>query len=188
MSISETISSWKQKAEIDYFALFVPLWLAFDAWFKDKYAQKTDRENLEALKMDEINNKTYKRMKNLLHGTDSMSETFKDYLVQLNQALLATPIEYEKDPGKILSFNTALVDKDTKTYENLIKGKRQHNKIKLLDDVYITNEIQKIYKAYIEILYQIRCVFFHGKLKPNKENERIIKYLYLTLKEITNEI
>lgn len=188
MSISETITSWKGKSEIDYFSLFVPLWLAFDAWCKDKYGQTTQRECLEMLKKDEINNRTYQKMKVLLQGTDSISETFKNYLTQLNEALLAAPIYYEGSTNKTLSFKTALIDRDNGAYENLFRKKGQRNKIELSAGISITDEISKIYKAYIEILYQVRCVLFHGSLKPDKENERIIKYLYLTLKDISNDI
>ena len=192
MSISEIITSWKQKAEIDYFSLFVPLWLAFDAWFKDKYPQSNDRDCLEALKSDEINNRTYLKMKNLLQGTDSISETFKDYMAQLDQALQSQPICYEKDNTKILSFRNGLIHRDSNSanniYEDLFRSRSQHNKIELTSGIFITGEITRIYKAYIEILYQIRCVLFHGNLKPNRENERIVKYLYLTLKEISIEI
>lgn len=192
MSISETIASWRQKSEIDYFSLFVPLWLAFDAWFKDRYSSATDRDCLEKLKNDEINNRTYSRMQYLLQGTDSVSETFRDYITQLGQALQSAPIQYERDGTKILSFKNGLVQRDNDPsndiYEDLTRTSRQHNKIELASGIFITAEIPKVYCAYIEILYQVRCKLFHGDLKPNRENERIVKYLYLTLKAITNEI
>lgn len=189
MSISETISSWKQKSEIDYFSLFVPLWLAFDAWCKDKYGHSTQRDCLEALKIDEINNRTYHRFKALLSGSDSLSTTFKNNLKQLNEALEASPIYYEEDTHKpILSFKTALIDKVGSIYEDLFRTSGQHNKIELTMSVFITDEIPKVYKGYIEILYQVRCYLFHGNLTPNKENERIVKHLYLTLKDLLNEI
>ncbi len=188
MSITETISSWKGKSEIDYFSLFVPLWLAFDAWCKDKYGHSTQRDCLEALKNDNLNNKTFQKLKTLLHGSNSISETFKGYLTQLNQALEATPIKYEGENTKTLSFKNALVDKANRIYENLFKITGQHDKIELIAGIYVTDEIQKIYRAYIEILYQVRCKLFHGNMSPSKENERIIKYLYLTLKELMDEI
>lgn len=189
MSISETISSWKQRAEIDYFSLFVPLWLAFDAWCKDKYGLQTQRGCLEALKNDEINNRTYHRINTLLGGTDSISTTFKNNLKQLNEALEASPVHYEEDISKpMLSFRTALIDRTAGTYEDLFRTIGQHDKIELSSGVFLTDEIPKIYKGYTEILYQIRCCLFHGNLIPNKENERIVKHLYLTLKDLLNEI
>lgn len=193
MSVSETISSWKQKSEIDYFSLFFPLWLAFDAWCKDKYGLFTQRDCLEALKNDELNNKTYQKLKTLLQGTDSISETFKGYLTQLNQALEASPIKYDfngNEDNETLSFKNALLDKNAnpRIYEDLFRTNRQHNKIELISGIFITGEISKIYRAYIEILYQVRCRLIHGDLPPNKEDERIIKYLYLTLKDLMSEI
>ena len=188
MSISETISSWKQKAEIDYFSLFVPLWLAFDAWCKDKYGLSTQRDCLEALKKDDLNNKTFQKLKTLLYGTDSISETFKSYLTQLNQALEAEPILYEGERTRCLGFTNGLVNRASRVYEDLFRTRGQHNKIELIAGIYITDEIQKIYGSYIEILYQVRCRLLHGDFPPNKENERIVKYLYLTLKDLMSEI
>jgi len=192
MSISDTISSWKRKSEIDYFSLFVPLWLAFDAWFKDKYAPTTDRECLEMMKNDEINNRTFHRMRDLLQGTDSASETFRDYFAQLDEALRSAPIQYERNTSKSLSFSNGMVRRDgnpaNDVYEDLTRESRQHNKIELISGTFITDEIAKVYRAYIEILYQVRCKLFHGDLPPNRENERIIKYAYLTLKELMNDI
>ena len=190
MSVSETISSWKQKSEIDYFSLFFPLWLAFDAWCKDKYGKSTQRECLESLKKDELNNKTYQKLKTLLQGSDSISETFKSFLTQLNQALEASPIKYEGESTTILSFRDALIDRSVqpKVYEDLFRTSGQHNKLELITGIFITDEISKVYSSYIEILYQVRCRLIHGALSPNKENERIIKYLYLTLKDLMSEI
>ena len=193
MSTSEIISSWKQKSEIDYFSLFFPLWLAFDAWCKDKYGKPTQRKCLEALKNDGLNNKTYQKLKTLLQGSDSISETFKSYLTQLNQALEASPIRYEfngTEEPKTLSFKNGLMDKNAnpRAYEDLFRTSGQHNKIELITGIFITDEISKIYRAYIEILYQVRCRLIHGDLSPNKENERLIKYLYLTLKDLMGEI
>ena len=192
MSISKIISSWRQRSDIDYFSLFVPLWLAFDAWYKDRVGHSKDRDCLEALKYDKLNNKTYSQMEALLGGIDTKSETFRDYLTHLQQALLSAPIAYENN-RRTVSFKDGLVTRDNSNqsnnvYENLIRKKGQHHKIRLAGDMYITDEIPKVYRAYIEILYQVRCKLFHGKLNLNGENERIIRYLYLTLREITSEI
>jgi len=188
MPTTQTISAWKQKSEIDYFSLFVPLWLAFDAWCKDKYGLPQQRHCLEALKNDNLNNKTFQRLKTLLQGSDSISETFKSYLTQLNQSLEAAPILYKGESTKYISLRNALIDFNNKIYEDLFRTSGQHNKIELTTGIFITQEIEKIYKSYIEILYQVRCFLFHGNLSPNSDNERIIKYLYLTLKDLMFEI
>ena len=195
--VKETIKSWRKRAEIDYFSLFVPLWLAFETWFKYKYSKTNGRENLESLKIDDTNNKTYLKMEDLLKSDNSNGETFRDYLTQLNESLKAINILYDHykrdDKNKrYLSFENGLVKREGShkdyTYENLMRGKGQHNKIELIKGVFIKDETLKFYKAYIEILYQVRCKLFHGELKPNRENERVVKYLYLTLKAITEEI
>ena len=192
MSISDNISSWKHRAEIDYFSIFIPLWLAFDSWFKDKYGEHNQRDCIETLKNDEINNKTYHKFKSLINGTDSISENFKSNFKQLNEALESAPIYYEctsnNSERKIVSFKNALVDRENGEYEDLFRQSKQHDKIELVEGVYLTDEIPKIYKGYIEILYQVRCRLFHGNFSPNKENERTVKLLYLTLKDLIDEI
>ena len=191
--VPESAKSWRKRSEIDYFPLFVPLWLAFDAWLRTNYGSPTDadRKRLEKLKRDEINNFTFHRMRDLLLSNTAESETFKDYLAQLNEALMSRGISYEKDPAnRRLGLNCGLVERgegskrDEDVYENLTLTRGQRDKIVLVKGIYITDEIPKVYRAYIEILYQVRCRFFHGELEPNKDNERIIKYLYLTLSDI----
>lgn len=188
----QTITEWKQKAEIDYFSLFIPLWLAFDLWCKDKYGHSTQRNCIEALKIDEINNSTYQNLKDFLMGTDAISETFKDYLAQLNQALLATPFRYDRNRSKTVSFENGLIQRNSipnnDVYENLIRTKGQQHKIELISGMFISDDMSKVYRSYIEILYQVRCKLLHGDLAPEKENERMIKYLYLTLKELMRDI
>ena len=53
--------------------------------------------------------------------------------------------------------------------------------IKLDDDVWVEGDTQRLFKAYIEIVYQVRCNLFHGDLVPDAENHRVIRLLYLTL-------
>jgi hypothetical protein len=189
-SVSDNIAKWKQKAEIDYFSLFIPLWLAFNAWIKDRHIKDSDRESIESLKEDNMYNKTYLEFSRLLQGSDSKCETFKDYLSQLIESLDSASITYHKYPSIKISFRSALIDNQTtpKTYENLLRESGQHNKIELIKDKYIDADTHKVYKSYIEILYQMRCILLHGNLNPTPENERVIKYLYLTLKEISQDI
>ena len=189
--VPESAKSWRKRSDIDYFPLFVPLWLAFDAWLRTNYNSSTDRKRLEKMKRDEINNFTFHRTRDLLLGNTSESETFKDYFAQLNEALISQGISYEKDPAnRKLGLSYGLVERgegkkrDEDVYEDLTRTRGQQNKIVLIKSVYITDEIPKVYRAYIEILYQVRCYFFHGELESNKGNERIIKYLYLTLRDI----
>ena len=191
--VPENAKSWRKRSDIDYFPLFVPLWLAFDAWLRTNYDSPTDtdRKRLEKMKRDEINNFTFHRTRDLLLSHTSAGETFRDYFAQLNEALRSQGIEYQDDPAnRKLGLDCGLVERDgsgdrnNDIYEDLTRTRGQRNKIVLIKGVYITDEIPKVYRAYIEFLYQVRCYFFHGVLESNKGNERIIKYLYLTLRDI----
>ena len=200
--VPKIATSWRKKSEVDYFPLFVPLWLAFDAWLRANFNPPTtknskippsDRERLETLKYDYVNNDTFEKMQGLLVGANPRGGIFKEYLLEIEKALLSAPIKYENDSAnRIISFSDGLVDRESKTrgeYENLMDVSNldpddPNVKIELTSGRFIINDVKKIYRVYLEILYQVRCRFFHGELEPNKDNERIIKYLYLTLSEI----
>ena len=196
--IPEIATSWRKKSEVDYFPLFVPLWLAFDAWLranfspplsKNRKIPPSDRERLETLKYDYVNNDTFEKMQGLLVGANP-SGIFKESLLEIEKALLSAPIKYINDrANRIVSFSTGLVSKAQGKFENLMDVSNldpndPDAKIELTSGRFIINDVKKIYRVYLEILYQVRCRFFHGELKPNKDNERIIKYLYLTLSDI----
>ena len=60
--------------------------------------------------------------------------------------------------------------------------------IKLDDDVWVESNTGRLFKAYIEIVYQVRCNLFHGDLVPDAENHRVIRLLYLMLFMIMEDI
>lgn len=60
---------WFKKAQIDYFAPFVNLWLSCNAWYMDHYSElgQKDRDHINKLKTDfSTRNHLYIRFKNLL--------------------------------------------------------------------------------------------------------------------------
>ncbi len=216
MSDSNNIFLWKQKSEIDYIPLFIPLWLSLNAWLRDSFKfeeGKTDRDAIEWLKRGP--NKLYYKFSELIKGEHSDAITFRGYFSELHHALENADIKFHKlpkqlenSPNKKVSFeNTILVDsknKDTnpksesntnekkqKTdlkFETVIRGKRQQDKIKISPDFYIDENIDNVFRAYIENLYQVRCTLFHGDLPPSKDNERVIRALYLTLQMIMESV
>ena len=61
--------------------------------------------------------------------------------------------------------------------------------IALDDDLKVENNPERLFAAYIEIVYQIRCALFHGDLAPTpKENKKVIQHLYLTLSMVMEDI
>ena len=61
---------WLQKAKIDYFAPFVNLWLACNAWYMDHYSEITgrDRNHINIVKSDTTTrNHIFKQFKKIFN-------------------------------------------------------------------------------------------------------------------------
>ena len=189
-SVSENISLWKKRSEIDYFPLFMSLWLALNAWMRDRCDGNRDRDRVESLKEDGRN--VARRFVHLLKAKDSDGVRFKGNLGELHKALANARILYDNDrwPNQTISFANCTIDwnNGNPAFESVIKQKRQHNKIKLDDELWVDGDTARLFAAYMEIVYQIRCALFHGNLAPNPENERVIMQLYLTLSMIVESI
>jgi len=180
---------WLSKAHIDHFAQFMTLWLGFNSWYRSHYSEidKRDRAFIDKLKTDFTGrNQIYSRFCNLI-AEDSIKENlkFKSDLESLYYSLNRAGIKYPQDHYNFnISFETALYNyslrKATAGYSNLIKLRRQPDKIKL-DEVYIISDKQRFCPCLIEILYQIRCHLFHGDLEPSEENHEVVKYCYFIL-------
>ena len=72
--------------------------------------------------------------------------------------------------------------------ESVLKTEGQKNKIEIVENLWIEDNTQRVFAAYIEILYQIRCELFHARLEPTLANERVMKQLYLTLSMIMEHV
>ena len=61
--------------------------------------------------------------------------------------------------------------------------------IALDDDLKVENNPERLFAAYIEIVYQIRCALFNGDLAPTpEESKKVIQHLYLTLSMVMEDI
>lgn len=189
MSVSENISLWKKKSEVDYITLFIPLWLALNAWMKDKYEEiSKDRHLIDKLKSSQTSNLGHKFAKLIVNDN-----VFKAQFFELHRSLENANLEYDKNYdnyNKKISFTNCIIDwkNGSPHFNSMIKTKGQHDKIKLGDNFFVTNNRAELFASYIENLYQIRCLLFHGRLKPSPENEKVIKQLYLTLSMIMYEV
>ena len=171
MSNSENTSlwkNWKKKSEIDYIPLFIPLWLSLNAWLRDQHTATKDRDLIEYLK--DSGSRLEGEFRRLITGADPNSETFKSNFIELYHALENASI---MSRGNKISFE-----------KSIFKIKGQHNKIEILPDLYIDADTNRLFRAYIENLYQVRCCLFHGNLNPEPKNERVIEICYLTLSTI----
>ena len=188
MSTAEHISSWKKKAEIDYIPLFVSLWFSLNAWMRYRFSENKDRARLELLKRG--GHPLYDTFAGLLRATDAKGNRFNGNLAALHRSLKNAHIQYDKFPDKIISLEHCVIDWNNgqPKFESVLKLRRGRNKIRIDEDLWVENNPERLFAAYMEIVYQIRCSLFHGDLTPAKENEQVIRYLYLTLAMVMENV
>lgn len=204
-SPSNNTAKWKELSEIDYFGLFVKNWLAFNSWYRGHHPSlKSDRDCINELKntLDDRNS-AFIHFSRLLDGTGRDAISFRDYLdglvTSLNRVTLtnSNPKQYK---GSI-SFSNALVDKK---YVNLLVDRNSAEEYEAqegvdgeeelevffinLGSVYVTNDTEVFYKGTLEVIYQIRCLLFHGELEPTDENHQVVKYAYLVMNSIMKNL
>ena len=190
MSTAENISLWKKKAEIDYIPLFMSLWLSFNAWAKDRFRAVRDREFINLCKSGE--HPLSSKFSGLMHADDASGNRFRGNLAELHRALENADIRYTNKQwnNKKVSFSNCIIDwaNGSPEFVSILKSKHQQSKIRIDEGLWVENDNNRLFAAYIEILYQVRCALFHGNLPPISENERVIRGLYLTLLMIMEQV
>jgi hypothetical protein len=197
-SPTDNTSKWKALSEIDYFSLFMKNWLAFNSWYKGQYQDlKTDRLCINEVKnTSNLRNSTFTQFTRLIESSGREGYSFRDSMdglaTSLNRVTLINP-EPKQYKGNI-SFENVLID--TKYY-NLIINKSQTEQMKEsgeenlfidLGSICVTSDMEVLYKGTIELIYQIRCLLFHGQLEPTEDNHQIIKYTYLVMSSIMKSL
>jgi len=204
-SPSDNTSKWKQLSEIDYFGLFIKNWLAFNSWYRGHHPNlKDDRDCINELKNTlDGRNSAFTFFSRLIEGEGRDSISFRDSLdglvTSLNRVTL-TNSNQKRYKGSI-SFENALIDKKyinliinknkVEEFENIENENEDEEKIPFfinLGSVYVTNDIEILYKGSLELIYQVRCLLFHGELEPTDENHQIIKYAYLVMNSIMKNL
>ena len=195
MSISKKISDWKERAEIDYIPLFMSLWLCLNAWVRDRIKEKNDREMINFLKHNGLELRD--KFAELMSKKTAESYRFIGNFGELYRALNNAEIYYTqaKLKDKKVSFESCVIDwksnsskvESLKT-ENHQDDENEETSIQIDQGLHVENDNFRLFAAYIEILYQVRCALFHGDLAPTLENEKVIKGLYLTLFMIMEDV
>ena len=194
-SDNKKIRVWKQRAAIDYVPPFMNLWLCLNAWMTAEYPKLSgDRDKLNSLKKE--SSLLLDRFRALMRAEGIWATLFRSYFAELHHALVTADIRYHKFPDKSVRFDCCLIDQtaNPRNFESILvqpeeitanasfeSGDIEQEVIKLDDDVCVEGDTERLFKAYIEIIYQVRCNLFHGDLVPDAENHRVIRLLYLTL-------
>ena len=189
MSTSENISLWKKRSEVDYIPPFISLWLSLNAWMKDRFEENTDRRRLELLKHN--SHPLFDKFVELIRDQAANGNLFRGNFGGLHGALENAGIPYhDRWEDKIISFGSCPItwNDGSSELESVLKTKYGRGKIKIDDNLWVENEIERLFAAYMEIVYQVRCALLHGDLAPKTENERVIRQLYLTLSMVMEYI
>ena len=187
-STSEKVFLWKRKSEVDYIPLFISLWLALDAWMRGTYTPSTDRNKLELLKRG--GNPLHDTFSGLIQSNDANGSMFRGNLGELQRALVNANIAYERDQSKIVSFACCVIDWNNGQlqFESLIKESTEQNKLEIGSGLWVEDDPARLFAAYAEIVYQVRCALFHGGLAPTPQIERVIRHVYLTLSMVMESV
>ncbi|MDE0012488.1 MAG: hypothetical protein OXU36_15160 [Candidatus Poribacteria bacterium] len=200
MSVSENFSFWKEKSEIDYIPLFVFLWFALNVWMRDHFQKETtDRKRLDMLKRS--GGALLGAFNRLILAQSTSGERFRAEFGELHDALVGARIPYNEDrwPNRSIDFDCCIVNWNNgqPSFESILvleeigDDTATYNYIELNDDLYVENDPERLFAAYMEIVYQIRCTLIHGDLDIDIEDiahKRVVRQLYITLSMVMEDI
>lgn len=261
------IDQWLQRAEPDFYTMFVNVWIPFNAWYVREYNDTHDRTCLDQVcsKSNAYRNK----IKALLTGSSPESVFFKNEIALLQRELLAHPIpenspldfdkvlivnnsqnvfqkdfdryqfkwEYITNPQKKFkcivthkitlitlatieltkwdelelqantdyqSINNETISRKVMEYFKEIKprickpiilqptpsGRKPKNAFTIDEtmQLYFENDIDLISKAIVEMIYQLRCMIFHGAINPNIACLPIYEHAYNIQRMLIKEL
>jgi len=191
---------WLQKADIDYFAPFVNLWLACNSWYKSHYSDLSsanDRDFINAIKKDYSGrNHLFVNFKRIIASPAMEGIYFRSNLEQLHYSLERVRLSPERIDH--CSFTSAVTDySQPDVVENLIIEPKINkdgsirsdfqDKVIKCDEIYISSDLNKLFSGLFEIIYQVRNILVHGSLNPRQDEHNVVKYCYLILWSLINE-
>lgn len=106
---TENAALWKQLSEIDYFTMFVKAWIPFNAWMRNAYDLKQDRQIINEIKNS--NNRFKDRLKNLITSETPDANILKTYIQNLHLRLQEIPLNLESQPR--VSFENIVIEPNT---------------------------------------------------------------------------
>ena len=180
---------WFKKAEIDYFAAFVKLWLSFNALYKRLFQNdnlgRNDRNHIEALKNRD--NSLKRRFNRLFEEDSDEGKEFRLYLMEFIRTFdggifggktirISEVIKPQMNGNSVNEINF----KDFIHPQNFQLRRRPRGYTKI-GKYYIKESPDEIWPYFVEVLYTVRNQLIHGELEPTDENHKIIKTCYNVL-------
>ena len=99
MSYRGNEQQWKQLIEVDWLGQYVKAWIAFNAWYRNSFSLRDDRDIIDAIKNDESN--ICSKIENYLSGNSSVQQSFQSAVADLHRSLSETVI---KSKNRQVSF------------------------------------------------------------------------------------
>lgn len=188
-----TTTEWYEKAQLDYFTLFIKLWLCFNGWYRQQFQNETDREVVNNLKRGDnrlfdhferewfsSTSNDWKYIKASIEGlinTTSLFPVPDKNGNEWNFDDLDLSINDEKREG-LFSTSKELVN-NLNSNENSLEKLKNEELIIELSNSYFENEPGEIFARSMEIIYQVRCSLMHGDLNINDDNRHsLVKHCY----------
>lgn len=119
------IGNWIDRAEPDFYMMFIKAWIPFNAWYMTNYYDESSGINTDRAIINHIksgDNTFVRRIKSLLRGNDSVSLEFKHALGKMEMELRAHAVPNEHDR---LSFANVCITSNTSHTYQVIKGHYQ---------------------------------------------------------------
>lgn len=155
---------------------------------RDRFTVKQDRQMLDLLKNG--GNPLSAQFGTLMDGNDARGARFRGILAELHRALVNANIAYQVDTSKFVSLSCCIIDWNNgkPKFESVLKEGTSQQKLEIDDGLWVDNDPDRLFAAFMEIVYQVRSTLFHGNLPPTSENERVIRQLYLSLSMVMERV
>ena len=105
MALKLHIDNWINRAEPDFYTMFIKAWIPFNAWYFTEYSTKKYSVALKEIK--NTKNKIRNRIEALLKNDDAESKTFRFHLSKLHLELEARRI---MNYGNLVSFKNIIME------------------------------------------------------------------------------
>ena len=91
MSYIGNEQEWKRLMAVDWLGQYVKAWIAFNAWYRNKFEQSNDREIIDAIKNDEGD--ICSKIEGRLINSSAGDKSFQSEVADLHYLLLRTVIK-----------------------------------------------------------------------------------------------
>lgn len=170
--------------DVDYYSAFIKAWIAFNAWYRSGYTERSDREIIEKIKSQTNRFKTY--IESFLDAQNTTEEavTFKANLNKLQSALMTAAIFTQERSGvkQQISFSEIAISNPKTIAED--DYRYTHYKMQRTRDMVCTvlskrEDHRTEYFRFEQDIYDEKALDMHPDLKQlSSEQQGQCKALY----------